>query len=178
MRWQCCETHCRNKSLSMGKKNVSYMADSKFSLLFLSWSSLFYPPLPFVFLLSSILCSFFQVIFLSLYSLCLCIPIFLAWIFLFFFFLFPHIITHPSDMSQYCMEVHCKHILVPCCYIFNPSKLTFLYHSFSAQKETKLRYFWFLYVSLLENHSPKMERGRRWGTEDTILILKKKKPKL
>ena len=128
MRWQCCETHCRNKSLSMGKKNVSYMADSKFSLLFLSWSSLFYPPLPFVFLLSSILCSFFQVIFLSLYSLCLCIPIFLAWIFLFFFFSFPHIITHPSDMSQYCMEVHCKHILVPCCYIFNPSKLTFLYH--------------------------------------------------
>lgn len=61
--------------------------------------------------------------------------------FSFFFFSFPHIITHPSDMSQYCMEVHCKHILVPCCYIFNPSKLTFLYHSFSAQKETKLRYF-------------------------------------
>lgn len=129
-----------------------------FSLLFLSWSSLFYPPLPFFFLLSSILCSFSQFTFLSLFSLCLCLPIFLAWIFRVFFF--PHVITHPSDMSQYCMEVHCRHILVSCCYVFNPSKLTFLYHSFSAQKEAKLKCFWFLYdMSLyLKSTHPKGER--------------------
>ena len=128
------------------KKKMCLTWQILFSLLFLSWSSLFYPPLPFFFLLSSILCSFSQFTFLSLFSLCLCLPIFLAWIFRVFFF--PHVITHPSDMSQYCMEVHCRHILVSCCYVFNPSKLTFLYHSFSAQKEAKLKCFWFLYSSI------------------------------
>lgn len=118
--------------------------------------------------------SFFQFIFLSLYPLCLCIPIFLAWIFL-FFFSFPHVITHPSDVSQYCMQVHCKHILVPCCYVSNPSKLTFLYHSFSAQKETKLRYFWFLYDMSLYLKITHPKWGEEGGEERKIQSLSSKK---
>lgn len=52
------------------------------------------------------------------------------------FLSFPHVLLFqsPSDVSQYCIEVYHKHIWVPCCYVFNQSKLTLLYHCVSKRK--------------------------------------------
>lgn len=173
MRWQCCETHCRNKSLSMEKKMcpiwqilsfLSFFFHDLLSSIHLFHSFSFFLPFYFIFPV------YFSLSLLPLplypHLSCLDFP---------FFFSFPHVITHPSDVSQYCMQVHCKHILVPCCYVSNPSKLTFLYHSFSAQKETKLRYFWFLYDMSLYLKITHPKWGEEGGEERKIQSLSSKK---
>lgn len=109
------EAHHRNK------KKVSHTTDSRIketlSFPFMIFASV-PPPLPFP--LSSNLCSLFSSLFFSLYFLgfplspCLCLlhpPSSL---------ISTHILQLPSSsaVSQYCMEVYCKHIWVPCCYFF------------------------------------------------------------
>lgn len=151
------------------------MADSKFSLLFLSWSFSLLSTSSILFLLSSILCSFSQIPF----SLSSPLPLSPHLSYLDFpCFFFPRVITHPSDMSQYCLEVHCRHILVSCCYVFNPSKLTFLYPlSLPKGKPIKIFDFYMICLFTWKSLTQNGGRGRRWGNRIYSTYSQKKKKK-
>lgn len=115
-----CETQGRNESLSVKTRFPTCQALCALSFFFHD----FLPSRP----VPLLLLYFSNSVFISLVYLFFPYFLYLSFSPYFFLFHFPFIsyfhtclITTPNDVSQYCMEVYCKLMWVPCHYFFNQS---------------------------------------------------------